>query len=182
MNSWEFILIFWVVLIGAGVTTLLRGIGNLLIRQPGSRIYLPHLAWATIHLFLYITTWYFFFKDQAVDYSFSKFCFLFSVYALLYLLATLTFPSAEEGPTDYKAHYFRVRKPYFAIWCILTSVPVGRMFIDSSYSLDRFASWTPALHFAVVVTGLLTTNPKVHACLPLVICSVITLQISGVFG
>ncbi len=44
MNDWEFILIFWVVLIGAGVTTLLSGIGNLLTRQPGSRVYLPQLA------------------------------------------------------------------------------------------------------------------------------------------
>ncbi len=95
------------------------------------------------------------------------------MYALFYWLATLTFPSAGEGPTDYKAYYFRVRKPYFAIWCILMSVPVGRMFVDSSYSLDSFASWTPALHFAVAVTGLLTSKPKAHACLPLVIAGLI---------
>ena len=180
MNNWEFLLIFWAVLIGAGVHNLLNGVGALLLNRKAMGIYAPHLGWVTIHLFLYITTWYFLFNDQGKEYSFELFVFMFGVYSILYLISTLSFPHGSTDPqTTCREHYYRARVPYFALWALLFSVPLVRMFTEENF---RAGGAHICAHFAIAVLGAVTPNPRVHAVLPFACITIIVLQMTGAFN
>ena len=180
MNNWEFLLIFWAVLIGAGVHNLLNGVGALLLNRKAMGIYVPHLCWVSIHLLFYITTWYFLFKDQGKEYSFELFVFLFGVYSILYLISTISFPQGSTNPqTTCREHYYRARVPYFALWSVLFSVPLVRMFFDEDF---RAGGPHICAHFAIMVLGAVTPNPRVHAVLPFACITIIVLQMTGAFS
>lgn len=179
MTNWEFLLIFWAVLLGAGVHTLLSGMGAVILTRKEKGIYLPQVVWASIHIFLFLTIWYFLFKEQEQQYTFGRFIVMFCVYAVMFLISTLTFPANDGSATTCKEHYYQVRVPYFSLWAVLFAIPLLRTILEPSFTAGGPHIF---IYFGSCLAGILSPNPRLHAALPWVCISTIALQLTGVLG
>ncbi|MAF64708.1 MAG: hypothetical protein CMJ84_03480 [Planctomycetes bacterium] len=174
MGSWEFLLIFILVLIGAGVTNLLHGIGRLMLQRSSIRFWWVHAVWLTVLAFTHVTVWFSFYGQQGRAYGFWEFAGFFFSFGLLQLLTVLTFPDASTpAPLDLREHFLAHHRPYFGIWVLVWLT----LLLQQGAATGRHALW-PAVYAALSVVGVVVSSARWHACLAAAILAAIAVHVS----
>ncbi|MFQ5650444.1 MAG: hypothetical protein ACE5IY_10930, partial [bacterium] len=105
MTLYEYVAVFFLIIIGLGVAQLLQGIGQLLKYRQRINIYWVHLVWLVVLLMLYLGLWFNALSQQERTYDFFLFLLDFSWMAMLYLLTLVIFPDfPAEGVVDLRRH------------------------------------------------------------------------------
>ncbi|MFQ5752839.1 MAG: hypothetical protein ACE5HI_12655 [bacterium] len=117
MTLYEFVAVFFLIIIGLGVAQLLQGIGQLLKYRQRINLYWVHLVWLIVLFMSYLGIWWTYFSQQERTYDFLLFLLDFSWLAILYLLTLLIFPDfPTEGVVDLRRHYFNAHRLFFGLW------------------------------------------------------------------
>lgn len=178
MGNWEFVVIFVLVLIGAGVTNLLHGVGTMIREAARVRSYWVHHVWLAVLLFTYLALWFSYFDEQDEVIGFLEFIGSVSAFSLMYLLTVLSFPDlGTPGQLDIRDHFLRTHRPYFITWGLVWLVPMLDTVLRSRDTLWEADSFAPLIYFSISVVGALSGSARVHAVLPVAILLAITLQV-----
>lgn len=175
MNPFEFICVFYSVVLGVAVAQLMTGMGRLVEVRDHVRFYWVQSLWIVIVLLIDVSNWWGIWGLRSVK-SWSIFSFLLLTFLLvaIYFMTVLVFPRIPEGETliDIEMHYFRNRGIFFsataaswalALICNWTLFPITS-WRDSAIIvpllvvvLSMVAAWTPnrTFHKAFAILSLI---------------------------
>lgn len=166
MSKWEFVMIFMLVLIGAGVTNMLQGIGRLIRNSQRVRVYWVHCIWLVVLSFTYLNVWYSFYGEQDTNYSFLEYATYFLAFSFLYLLTVLSFPDSGTSETlDLRAHFLRTHRPYFCIWGLVWLPSCLHLLSSPEEVSGGVADYWILVYLALAILGAIVKSERAHALL-----------------
>jgi len=167
MDLYSHVRVLFSIVLGLGVSQLLRGVARIIQHPRRFRVYWVHLLWARF-LFLYMMHfwWWEFRLRNVAQWTFPLYFFVALYAILLYLLCTLLFP---DDMADYQgfADYFYSRKAWiFGLLALLFVVDVGDTMIKG---LPYFYALGPVYYVRTVsilvlsVVAIFIDNRRFHA-------------------
>lgn len=107
---------------GLGVANVLAHVASLIKRGRQSDWYWVHALW-TVYLLVMMASFWWILQNWApiTHIGFFSYLSLLLIPSLLFVASDLLFPERrDEGATDLRAHFFRIKKPFFTImFCLL---------------------------------------------------------------
>lgn len=183
MDTFEYISVLTSVILGLGVTHLLKGVGRL-IQHPGrTSTYWVHLVWVYFMFFAAVFWWWYEFAYVDVEtWTLPLYLFVLSYAVLLYLMCALLIPGDLEGYTGYR-HYFLDRRTWFfaclAAFFLLDFADTWLKGTEYFRSLGVQYPIGIALHLTLCVTAIVTRDPRFHGAYSLF---AVFSQVSWAFG
>ena len=126
MDTYLHIRVLFSMILGLGVSHLLRGVARIMQHPKKYQVYWVHLVWS-LFLFLYLLHfWWWEFRLQKIDPWTFPLYFLIAMYAmLLYLLCTLFFPDEMDDYEGFREYFYSRRRWIFGFLCLLFVVDVA---------------------------------------------------------
>lgn len=178
MGNWEFVVIFLLVLIGAGVTNILHGFGTMIRERQRVRSYWVHYVWLVVLLFTYLSIWFSFFNGQDTILGFWEFVGSVLSFSILYLLTVLSFPDFKSSePLDMMDHFLRTHRPYFSLWALVWLTPTVTVLLQVGNEPWGALDLMPLFYFALSTFGVLVGSARNHAALAVAIIAGIMSQL-----
>jgi hypothetical protein len=164
MDTFAYVSGFTSIVLALGVTRLLIGLGRLVEKRSQIRLYWVHLMWvANIFLFLSLEWWILFRWSVVVDWTFYLFMFLMASPTIVFLLCVMLFPEPLIDGTDFKTHFYKSRKWFFALGAALPPLD----FVDTLLKgTTHFTAQGPlyvvtiSLMTALSIVAAITSNEK----------------------
>ena len=102
---------------GLGVANVLAHLASLIKRGRGADWFWVHTLWSAFLLLAMASFWWLLQIWAAVPHiGYFSYLSLLLIPSLLFMMSDVLFPDrAETGAVDLKAHFFRVRRPFFAL-------------------------------------------------------------------
>ncbi len=165
MNKFEYIAVFFSIILGLAVIHILIGVAHIIRHRGRINFYLGHAIW-TLNIFLYLLSiWWTFFAWSILEvWTFGLFLFLMVYAVAIYLIAAVMYPEEMSEDFDFKK-YFQDNR----VWLFSLILVVALMDWADTYAKHvtgvREISWV-YLSYAPVMTLLLllclvTRNLKV---------------------
>lgn len=114
MSPFEYIVVLISIILGMGITQLLSGLGNIVLRWQTIKLYWPHAILVLLIFVLHIQDWWATWELQSIRlWYLPMFLFIIFYPVNLYLLTRILFPLRWGKFTDLKEFYFlNFRKIY----------------------------------------------------------------------
>ena len=153
--------------VGLGLTHLLRNFADLLERPERRRLYWVHLAWALFVLLYLLHFWWWEFRlSHLIDWNFNIYIFITLYALLLYLLCAIIFPGTIGDCADYREYFHSRRHLFFGLLATVYLVDVVDTWIKGP---DYFNTLGPeylasnVVHFVLCVAAIFIRRPGFHA-------------------
>ena len=175
MRPFEFIAVFYSVMLGVAVAQLMTGVARLVEERHRVRSYWVHSLWVVTVLLADADNWWSMWSlRDAASWRLITFLFLIALVGAIFLMTVLLFPRMRETdePIDLRAHYYansaiilraNAAAWAFALFCNWSLYPVAT-WLDPWLSL-------PAANVILSCAVAQTKRPLLHA-----IFSVVTLS------
>jgi len=110
MDLYSHVRVLFSILLGLGVSHLLRGLARIVQRPKEYRVYWVHLAWA-LFLFLYLIHfwWWEFRLRQVTEWTFPRYFFIALYATPLYMLCTLLFPDEMADYRGFRDYFYSAK-------------------------------------------------------------------------
>jgi hypothetical protein len=167
MDMYLHVRVVFAMIVGLGVTHLLRGIA-LIVEHPGkNKAYWVHLVWV-FFLFLYLIHfwWWEFRLENVRQWTFPLYFFVAMYAVLLYLLCALLFPEEMSDYDGFESYFYSRRKWIFALLAALFAVDVLDTAIKGTaylHTLGILYYVRTVAYIALSLVAIKTTNRKFHA-------------------
>lgn len=153
-------------IVGLGLTHLLRNFADLMERPGRRRIYWVHLVWA-LFVFLYMLHfwWWEFRLSQVRPWSFNVYVFISAYALLLYLLCAFTFSSSAEQYPSYRDYFYSRRHWFFGVLALVYLVDLWDTWIKGAEYFRSFGSEYPIRnlsHAALCLVAVFVRHPAFH--------------------
>lgn len=168
-------------IVGLGLTHLLRNFAEIMERPGQRRVYWIHMAWA-LFVFLYLLHfwWWEFRLSYVAAWSFNVYFFI-TLYALfLYLLCAFTFSISAAGYPSYRDYFYSRRHWFFGVLAMVFVVDLLDTWIKGAEYFHSFGIEYPLRnisHILLCLLAIIIKSPKFHGTLVIV---VLTYQISWI--
>ena len=128
MDPFEYVMVLTSLILGLGITQILTGVANLILRMDTVKFYLPHTLWMIVTFGFHIQEWWFDYEYATTVKVWKMMDFLFLVLypIILFILARLLFPSSySDRDIDLKKFYHENYRKIFlvSIFLPLVSIP-----------------------------------------------------------
>lgn len=167
--------------IGLGLTHLLRNFANLIEKPRHDRLYWVHLGWAlSMLLFLMHWWWWQFRLSHLVHWTFGVYVFVTLYALLLYLLCALLFSDSAGDYPDYRAYYYARRRWFFGLLALVYAVDLLDTWIKGPDYFHSFGTEFVVRNVAYVALCLVaaaTRSPRYHAAF---LCAGLAYQVSWI--
>jgi hypothetical protein len=155
------------IVIGLGLTHLLRGVATLIEHPRRDRIWWVHLLWV-LSIFLYlIHFWWFEFELGAItQWNFLIYLFLILYAVLLYVLCALLFPEDISEYDGYRGYFLSRRHWFFGVLASVFALDFADTWLKGS---AHFATLGPeyllrgVVFIALSLIAIRTRNLRYHA-------------------
>jgi hypothetical protein len=157
------------VILGLALTHLLLGVSRLIEMRGSVKVYWVQLVW-TVNILLYVLGiwWGMFWWKRLGAWSIQEFLFLAFYAGVLFLLASMLFPSEVREGTDFEAYFFRNKNWFFGVQLLAFLLDIPETLakgVDHLRDVPReYLAFIPCM-LAINVVGLSTRNRTVHAAL-----------------
>ncbi len=159
------------VILGLALTHILRGLARLLQLRSQCRTYVPHLMWSfNIILNVLGAWWGMFWWRNLAEWTFDWFLFI-SLYATVqFVWSYMLYPPEVPAHIDFKVFFFDNRRSFFGLAIIFCLMDIPEVLVKAKLGLRPMPSQYPLVIFGLIVigvVGLLSSNRRVHAVLPI---------------
>jgi hypothetical protein len=153
--------------VGLGLTHLLRQFARM-IEHPGrKRVYWVHLVWVSSMFVYLLSFWWWEYRLSGVAaWNFNLYLFVTLYALLLYLLCTLVFPENIDEYADWRDYFYRRRAWFFGLLALAYLVDLGDSLIKGRDYLAGFGPEMLVRNLAYIAFSLVaigTGNPRYHA-------------------
>ena len=126
MEIFEYIAVLTSIIIGLGITQLLRGVARL-IQHPGrDKVYWVHLVWVVTMFFNMVFWWWWDFRLYDIEAWTCLFYLVVVIYALVVFLAcALLSPEDLSDYDGYKGYFYSRRQWFFGLLALSLVIDVG---------------------------------------------------------
>ena len=151
MNPFSYLSVLVSIVLGLGVSQLLKGFSRWLELRKEFAAFGPTIAWATFLLLVHFQTWWSMYgMRDYVNWTFIQFSVVLLQPIILFLLAALVFPSSSSPHRRLQDHFFHQRRWFFGLFLVLIAVSLLKDLARSG-SLPDPAN--VGFHLAGVVVG-----------------------------
>lgn len=167
MELFEYIAVLTSIIIGLGMTQLLRGLTRIIQHPEQAKPYWVHLCWV-FYMFVYAVFWWWWeFALGEIDvWTFGIYLFVILYAFLVFLLCSLLFPSDFSGYDGFKGYFYAKRGWFFGVFCLSEVVGLGDTAIKGmEYFHSLGSQYLIAVSATVVFSAIaaVTRNEKFHA-------------------
>jgi len=125
MEAFEYLSVLISIVLGLGITQLLLGFGRWLEQRKTMTAYGPAIAWAIFLVLVHVQTWWAMYGlREYADWSFLQFTLVLLQPIVLFLLATIVFPSSTAPLQDLRGNFLEQRPWFFGLLMILLLVSI----------------------------------------------------------
>jgi hypothetical protein len=165
MTPFEFVGVFFSVVIGLGVTHLLSALSDVLEIRRRVRFYWVQSVWLVVVLLLLVQGWWGMWDLQSAPrWTYPAFLLQIGKLICLYLLSTLVLPRAAEGAgeLDLAGHYYDMRAIFFTLLTLnmVLALVVNVTLFDAA--LLSGAALIPAAGGILAAVAALTSSRAYH--------------------
>lgn len=154
--------------VGLGLTHLIRHFARIIDRPVRERAYWVHLVWA-VSMFVYLLHfwWWEFRLAGTVHWTFMLYLYVALYALLLYLLCAIIFPDSLEGYSGYEDYFYSRRKWFFGLLALAYVADLGDTYIKGRQYYDSFGpelELRSLVYVALCLVAIATKNRRFHAC------------------
>jgi hypothetical protein len=165
MSLFEFVLTLYSIIMGLGLTLLIRSVGQMLEARRKTRTYWVHSCWLVALMLTYIVFWLqlWLYRD-VVEWSAAEVMLMLMVPVLLYLVSHLSVPELEDGlEHDMRQYYYTHHRMIQSL--LLAAILLGglsqRLILDRWHFATRDLMRGAAM--ALLLPGIVSKRHGVHA-------------------
>lgn len=172
MEIFEYIAVLTSIIIGLGITQLLRGVARL-IQHPGRYpVYWVHLLWVASMFFNMIFWWWWEFRlNEIENWTFQLYFFVVFYAFVFYLTCALLFPRDIDEYGDFKTYFFSRHTWFFGLLGFSIVIDVGDSWLKGSEHFSNlgleYIIATP-VKFGLITMAMFLKNERFHATLAIV--------------
>jgi hypothetical protein len=182
MSVFEFLLALYAIVAGLGISLLVTSIGQMIEARDRVRLYWVHLCWIALVFVAHVISWFMIwqFHDHS-GWTVLEALLLLAAPILLYLISHLAVPDLEDGRVhDMREYYFRhARWSQGLLLGMVVAGALAHLVIEDGYAITGARGMRLAIA-AILLPGLFTLNPRVHAAQALLLALTLLLAVSWV--
>ncbi len=182
MSQFEFLLALYAIVAGLGLSLLVRSIGQMIEARDRVRLYWVHSCWIALTFVGHVVSWFVLWSHARHEpWTVLEALLLLAVPILLYLISHLAVPELEDDRVhDMRDYYYREARWIQGL--MLGVVVAGALtHVVVEGRLDVTGARAVRLAMAVIlVPGLITLNPRVHAMQAVLLALVMLFAVSYV--
>lgn len=143
-------------IVGLGLTHLLRHFARMVEQPKRHRIYWVHLVWA-LSMFIYMLHfwWWEFRLTTVTEWTFNLYLFVVTYALLLYLLCALIFPESLDRGDSYRDHFYQRRGWFFGVLIAVYVMDYLDTWIKGTEYLHSFGIELPIRNTCYVIASLI---------------------------
>jgi hypothetical protein len=173
LDLFEYLMVMVSIVLGLGATQALRGLSKI---AQSSRTFLPLTIWAAILFYIYIQVWWALWDLTAVGAWNQLFYYLLiAVPCSLFAATELLLPLGSSPDTDWKSHFFSVRRSFFIVFLFFAFLATINTYVFINVSLTHPYRITQAIIMSLVATAIFVKKPKIHLWLSVSVACVLLL-------
>jgi hypothetical protein len=180
VTVFEFLLALYAIVAGLGVSLLVTSVGQMIEARDRVRLYWVHSCWLALTFVGHVVSWFTIwrFHDHA-PWTVLQALLLLSVPILLYLISHLAVPDLDDDrPHDMRDYYFRhARWTQGLLLGVVVAGALSHFFIDNDFDLSG-ARGVRASIALILLPGIVSLNPRVHAAQAVLLCVAIAIAAS----
>ena len=182
MDLFEFVVGFYVVIAGIGVTLLVKSIGQMIESRDRIRLYWVHSCWLFFVFFAHVNSWFtlWAYRDQP-SWTVGELLLLVSVPILLYLASHVSVPEIPEGSSDqYDMRTYFYRRHMILLGLVALSIifNLGCEYLLLGSEVLTAGNWLRLAAIGLLVTGTLVSRPWVHVAIVVLLGTLLLYGIS----
>ena len=160
MTHFEYVMVIVSIILGLGLTVVLRGLSKLARSAKPSAVV---AIWGFFLLFLFLQTWWGMWDMNQIE-QWTQPDFLFvAIYAcILYGMAELMLPMASRPDTDWNAHFLSIRVWYFSLQTFLAILAITLTWSQLDVPLTHPYRIVQSFIVIMSLIALTTRNMRVH--------------------
>lgn len=166
MTIFEYIVIAYALLFTAAAMRLIGGLSSAL--DPEKR-YPIHYAFVFVTLLGIVFSFWNFYGLHVVSWTLPKFLVALSMPGLLYYMASVLIPENPNDVASWREYYYSVRVRYFAGLVCWVIIAATMAYVFLGLPLMHPARIGHAAGLALGLTGLFSSNPRVHGALAVIL-------------
>ncbi len=172
MGIFEYLGVLISVIMGLGITHLAVGASKLVQNRDHCKPYLVHSLW-TINVLLYILMiwWGMYWWSGYENWSVFQYLYITTYSIVLFFMSAMLYPYDMDKSIDVEAYFFKQRRWFFSALLVgwLMDVPETLMKSqDALRDIPRGYLVLVATMISITITGIVTSNRRVHFWLPIV--------------
>ena len=185
MDPFEFLIGLYTIIVGLGISLLVRSVGQMIDARERIRFYWVHNAWLVLVFIAHVGSWFALWQYHGLrSWTALECMMLLLVPILLYLVSHLSVPEIDElGDERHDMRGF-----YFGYYRLIQGLLAATLLVQTANEvliMDSFAA-TPAqlgrfVILAMLVPGLVSARPSVHSA-QVVVLMALALMGSAYFG
>lgn len=167
MNKFEYVAIFFSLILGLGLVHLLMGITSTIQHRKKIKLYWGHIIW-TIVIFQYLLSvwWGLFGWSELEEWKFSVFLLLVIYSISVYLLPSIIMPLKVQDNFDFKAYFKENKTWFFGIMLVAAVLDImdtwSKMALNVRTIPDGYWLYSSLL-LVLILISLLSKNLKFAA-------------------
>jgi len=182
VSIFEFLLALYAIVAGLGVSLLVRSVGQVIEARDRVRLYWVHTCWIALIFVGHVVSWFALWRyaDHA-PWTVLQALLLLCVPILLYLISHLAVPEIEDDRLhDMREYYYRhARWTQGLLLAVLVTGAVAHLVIEGRLDLSG-ARGVRAAMALILIPGIVSLDPRVHASQAMLLALVIVFAISYV--
>ena len=138
MTQFEYVMVLMSLILGLGITQILFGVSNLILRWNKTRFYFPHILCILFVFIMHIQEWWvnYEYSFSITKWRFSMFSFLIVYPIILFLMARLLFPvKMNTNRTDLKMFYFNHHRKFYFFGFLMAFISIPQNFFLSEIAI-----------------------------------------------
>jgi hypothetical protein len=184
MDAFEYLSVLLSIILGLAITQVLQGYRGLLLSRSTVTVYAPTLIWSALLLLIVTQSWWasFGLSDHR-DWDFGSFSLILLQMVLLYMMAALILPDVPRGePVDLRAHFYRERRPFFAIFLAMLATSLIKDWVLDGDLPEAENILAHAVFGALSVLALIVRKPRFHEIAAPVTAGLAIIYIAALFA
>ena len=180
MTVFEVLLALYAIVAGLGVSLLVTSVGQMIEARDRVRFYWVHFCWIALTFVGHVVSWFAIwrFRDHA-PWTVLEALLLLAAPILLYLISHLAVPDLEDDRVhDMREYYFHhARWTQGLLLGVVVAGALSHFIIEDRLDLSG-ARGVRASLVLILLPGIVSRNPKLHAAQAVLLCVVIAVAAS----
>lgn len=182
MSQFEFLLALYAIVAGLGLSLLVRSIGQMIEARDRVRLYWVHTCWIALTFVGHVVSWFVLWSHAGHEpWTVLQALLLLAVPILLYLISHLAVPELEDDRVhDMRDYYYREARWIQGLMLgVVVAGALTQVVVEGRLDVTGARAVRLALA-AIVMPGIFTLNPRVHAVQAVLLVLVMLFAVSYV--
>lgn len=182
MDLFEFVVGFYVVIAGIGVTLLVKSIGQMIEARDRVQLYWVHAFWLVFVFFAHVNSWFTLWAYRDLpSWTVGQLLMLVSVPILLYLASHVSVPEIIERSTerhDMRAYFYKRHSILLGLVALSIVFNLGCEYLLLENRVFTLVNWLRLSVLGLLIVGVFSSNPRLHTVIALALGAVLLFGIT----